>query len=297
MNPFDGMDVFVRVVEAGGFTRAAAGMGITKSSASEAVRRLEARLGVRLLDRTTRRVSPTQAGLAYYARCRRALQEAEAAGRDAQALHAEPIGRLRLAAPEGFARLYVAPILPDLIAEHPALQVEIVEGAPAVDLVQEGLDVAIRIAQDPADNLVVRRLGASQVVIVASPAYVAAHGAPVDPDELAGHRKLGFSPLFWSREWRFERDGEHVVVPVEPVLLSNATEPLRVAALAGVGLAALPRWMVADELADGTLVQALGHWRTPESGVYAVYPSNRLMAAKVRLFVDHLSRRLRDKGL
>lgn len=297
MNPFDGMAAFARVVEAGSFTRAAAQLGTTKSSVSEAVRRLEDRLGVRLLNRTTRRVSATQAGQAFYARCRRALQEAQAADHEAQALHAEPIGRLRVAAPEAFARLHLVPVLPSLLDEYPALQVEIVEGAPAIDLVREGFDLAVRIGDHPPGDLAVHRLGSSEVVVAGAPAYLAARGAPVDPEELGGHRTIGFSPLFWSHEWRFARDGERVAVPVTPCLQVNSGESLRAAALAGVGLAALPRWLAAGDLASGALVQVLVHWRTPPTGVFAVHASDREIAAPVKLFVDHLARHLRDRRL
>ena len=297
MNPFDGMMAFARVVEAGSFTRAADELGLTKSSVSDAVRRLEARLGVRLLDRTTRRVSPTEAGQAFYARARRALAEAAAGRAEAQALHSEPVGRLRVAAPEGFTRMHLAPAMPPLLAANPGLEIEVVEGAQTVDLVEAGFDLAIRIAEHPAENLVVRRLGSSRIVTVASPAYLTERGAPQQPSDIVAHRVIGFSPLFWSREWRLERDGEHVVAPFKPALLSNSTETIRAAALAGVGLVAAPDWLFATDLASGALVRVLPEWRTPESGVFAVYPSNRLMAAKVKLFVDHVARRLRAQGL
>lgn len=296
-SPFDGMMVFARVVEAGGFSRAAEELGVTKSSVSEAVRRLEARLGVRLLDRTTRRLAATDAGRAFYARCRAALAEAEAGRAEAQALHSEPIGPLRVAAPEAFARLHMAPAMAALLASHPGLRLELVEGAQAVDLIEAGFDLAIRITPQPAENLVVRRLGTSRVLVVASPGYLAAHPAPSSPQEVVAHRTIAYSPLFWSREWRFERQGERADVPVQPTLLSNSAETLRAAALAGLGLAAVPRWLVADDLADGRLVPCLADWTAPESGIYAVYPSNRLMAAKVKLFVDHVARHLRAKGL
>lgn len=297
MNPFDGMAAFARVVEAGSFTRAAEELGLTKSSVSDAVRRLEERLGVRLLDRTTRRVSPTQAGQAFYLRSRRALEEAEAARAEAQALHGEPVGRLRVAAPEAFSRMHLAPAMPPLLAANPGLQIEVVEGTQFVDLVEAGFDLAIRITEHPADNLVVRRLGSSRVLTAASPAYVAERGAPQRPEDIAVHRVIGFSPLFWSREWRLEGADGRVVAPFKPALLSNSTETIRAAALAGVGLVAAPDWLLAGDLASGALVRVLPEWRTPESGIFAVYPSNRLMAAKVKVFVDHVARRLRAQGL
>jgi DNA-binding transcriptional LysR family regulator len=293
MDPLNGMTTFARVVEAGGFSRAADQLGLTKSSVSEAVRRLEDRLGVRLLERTTRRVTPTEAGQAFYARARRALDEALAADAEVRALNTEPVGRLRIAVPQMFFRLHVAPILPALIEANPGLRLEVLEGAGFVDLLEAGVDVAIRVTPAPADNLVVRRLGGQRVIIVGAPAYLAAHGTPAAPPDVAQHRTIGFSPLHWSREWRFEGPAGTLSVPVQPVVLADQGESLRAAALAGAGLTAIPNWMVADDLADGRLVEVLRAWRTAEQPIYAVYPSNRLMARKVRLFVDQLAQRLR----
>lgn len=293
----EGLPAFVRVVETGSFTRAAADLAVTKSTVSEAVRRLEQRLGVRLLDRTTRLVTPTDAGRAYYERARRALDEAAAAAADARALQERPAGRLRVATPEVFAQRHIVPLLPAFLGTYPDLRIELVESAAAVDLLDAGVDLAIRITPTVNDTLIVRRLGSSRVVIVASPAYLAAHGVPRHPRDLAERPTLGFSPLHWGREWRFQGGSELAVVPVQPLLLSNAAETLRAAALAGVGLAALPSWMVFEELARGDLVQVLDDWRTAAIGIYAVYPSNRLLAAKVKLFADLIARRVRDLGL
>ena len=296
-DPFEGMAVFVRVVEAGGFTRAADELGLTKSTVSESVRRLETRLGARLLHRTTRKVVPTEAGAAFYVRARKAMEEALGARSDAGALHAEPVGRLRVGSPEVFTRRHLAPLLPALLEAYPGLQVEFVEGVAAVDLLEAGIDVAIRIAVSLADNLVVRRLGTSRIIVVGAPAYLDRRGVPAHPDDIARHDLIGFAPLHWSREWRFTREGESVSRPVRPAVLTNSGETLRSAALAGVGLTALPSWMVADDLASGALTQVLADWRAAEAGIYAVYPSNRLMAAKVRLFADMVAQRFKVVGL
>jgi DNA-binding transcriptional LysR family regulator len=297
MTPFDGMAVFARVVEAGSFTRAAEELGLTKSAVSESVRRLETRLGVRLLDRTTRRIAPTEAGRAYHAHARRALDAALAGEAEARALQAEPIGTLRVAVPETFARLHLNPLLAELLDAYPGLTVELVEGVASVDLIADGFDLAIRVSETPADNLIVRRLGQSRVIVLAAPAYLARHGAPGHPDDLAAHRVIGFTPLFWAREWRLEGPEGLVVRPVSPALLSNSTDTLVASVVAGVGLAALPGWLVAEELAAGALVQVMPDWQGEARGIYAVYPSNRLMSAKVRLFVDRVAARLRRMGL
>jgi DNA-binding transcriptional LysR family regulator len=194
MNPFEGMATFAQVVEAGSFTRAGAELGVSKSSVSETIRRLEETLGVRLLDRTTRRVGPTEAVHAFYAHCRRALAEARAGRVAAQAAHTEPVGRLRVAAPEAFARMALAPVLRALLEAYPQLQIELVEGVGAVDLVEAGIDLAIRVSAQPADALIVRRLGVSRVIIVAAPAYLDRRTPPAHPGELADHRTIGFPP-------------------------------------------------------------------------------------------------------
>lgn len=291
--PFYGMAMFTRIVEAGSFSRAAVELGVAKSSLSGVIRELEARLGVRLLDRTTRRLIPTEAGLAYYTRARRALDEARAAVADAAALQSAPVGRLRVASPEVFTRMHVTPWLPEFLEICPGLQIEFVEDVASVDLLEAKVDLAIRVAIETGDNLIVRRLGTSRVVVVASPGYLASYGAPSCPADVAAHRTIGFSPLFWAHEWRFLRGGQAVNVPVRPVVLTNAAETLRGAALNGVGLTALPDWMVCEELACGRLTQVLGDWETAESGIYAVFPSNRLLTAKVKLFADFATRRIR----
>lgn len=293
MRAFLGLEAFIRVVETGSFTAAAERLQTAKSSVSETVRALEDRLGVRLLDRTTRKVQPTEAGQAFYARCRQLLLDEEAARREVQALQAAPAGRLRVAAPECFVARHLMPGLATFLAAHPALQIEFVEQAGFARLVEDGFDLAIRVVEAPAPGLVIRRLATSRVVIVASPGYLAQHAAPAIPADVARHRCIGFSPLSWRESWRL---GEETV-PVRPVLLTDNAESLRAAALAGVGLAALPDWAVADALAAGQLRRVLAEHATPASAILAVYPTNRLMVPKVRVFVDHVVARLREHGL
>ena len=293
MNPFDGMETFARVVECGSFTAAADRLQTAKSSVSDSVRALEERLGVRLLDRTTRRVRPTEAGLTFYARCQRLIGEAEAARSEAQAAQGALSGTLRIAAPEGFARRYVAPGLVGFVNSYPNIDVELVEGAGAVRLVEDGIDLAIRIAQSPDESLIARRIATSQVVVVGAPSYLAAFGTPREPEELPRHRCIGFSPLAWRDTWRLgDRD-----IRIKPRLLTNSTESLRAAALSGLGLAALPGWMVNDAVATGALTRVLEDFPTPKAGIFAVYPTNRLLTPKIRLFVEHLAAELRARGL
>jgi DNA-binding transcriptional LysR family regulator len=301
MRAFDGMEVFAAVVEAGNFTAAGRALGVSKSSLSERVAALEARLGVRLLERTTRRLRPTEAGRLFYERCKRALGEAEAAVAEAQALMAEPAGRLRVASPELFTRLHLVPEAVSFLARNPRLEIEFVESTEVADLIKENLDLAIRIMAAPSPTHIVRRLATAPVVIAAAPAYLSERKAPAHPEEIAQHRCVGFTPLHWAREWRFEGQGKNsggrVSIPVEPYLLTNSTESLRAAAIAGAGLVAAPLWALADAIQSGALRRVLEDWRTPEAGIFAVYPSNRLLTPKVRLFVDHVARALRGKGL
>ncbi|WP_295145578.1 LysR family transcriptional regulator [uncultured Reyranella sp.] len=293
MEAFAGIEAFARVVETGSFTAAAQALHSAKSSVSETVRTLEERMGVRLLDRTTRRVRPTEAGAAFYRHCRRLLDDLAQARSEAQATHKEPAGRLRIAAPDGFAERYIVPGLPAFLAAYPTIEIELIAGSEAQRLVDEGIDLAIRIAEKPEPSLVVRRIATSRVVIVATPGYLAQHGTPRKPRDIVGHRLIGFAPLAWRDTWRIGTE----TIAVQPRLLVNNSESLRAAALSGLGLAAIPEWLIADALAAGLVSRVLPSEETPLGGIYAVYPTNRLLTPKIRAFVDHTVRDLRSRGL
>lgn len=293
MDSFAGLEAFAAVVERGSFTAAADALQTAKSSVSETVRALEDRLGVRLLERTTRKVRPTAAGEAFYRHCRRLLDGAASARDEIRDAARQPAGRLRIGAPDGFAEHFIVPGLAAFQARWPALSIELVEDAAAADLLEDRLDLAIRIAERPQPQLVVRRIGTSQVVIVASPGYLSAAGMPATPAEIRRHRLVGFSPLAWRERWRI--GGE--TIEVGPQLLTQSSQTLRNAALAGLGLVALPDWLVADALVAGQLTRVLAGHDMPSGGIFAVYPSSRLLAPRVRLFVDHLARDLRARGV
>ena len=229
MDAFAGMEAFAAVVERGSFTAAAASLQTAKSSISETVRALEERMGVRLLDRTTRRVRPTEAGTAFYRQCRRLLDGAATARAEAQAAQKAPAGRLRVATPDAFAQRYIVPGLPAFLSAHPRVEIDLVEGTAAARLVDEGIDLAIRIVAKPEPNLVVRRIATSQVVIVASPGYLAQHGAPTKPRDVLAHRLIGFTPLPWRDTWRLGSE----TIAVSPRLLTSSGESLRAAASGG----------------------------------------------------------------
>ena len=291
MDPLDGIAAFARVVDSGSFSAAARRLNVSKSAISAHVQRLEERLGIRLLNRTTRRLSLTEAGAAYYRHCARILVEAEAAEQAASALQREPRGTLRISAPDSFGWMHVAPAIPAFLKRYPELAIDIKLSAAYANLVDEGLDLAIRIGILEDSALVARKLALSRLVLCAAPAYLSERGTPRKPNDLAGHNCLCTDLLPWGDEWRLTSKGREVRVPVSGSVRSNNAEMLRVAALDGIGIAALPTWVVAEQLRNGMLRRVLTAWEPPVSTIYAVYPGNRLMSMKVRAFVDHLARR------
>ena len=290
MDPLDGIAVFTRAVDSGSFSAAARRLGISKSAVSAQVQRLEGRLGVRLLNRTTRRLSMTEAGGAYYRHCVRILAEAEVAEQAASALQREPRGTLRISAPDSFGWMHVAPAVPAFLQRYPDLAVDITLSPAHVNLVDEGLDLAIRIGLIVDSALVVRKLAPSRLVPCAAPSYLKDRGTPGEPRELAGHNCLCTGLLPWGDEWRLVGKRGEARVAVSGTFRSNNAEMLRAAAIDGVGVAILPTWAAAEPLRSGLLRRVLEAWEPPQSTVYAVYPGNRLMSMKVRAFVDHLAR-------
>ncbi len=294
MDSFAGLETFARVVECGSFTAAAARLQTAKSSVSDGVRALEERLGVRLLERTTRSVRPTEAGRLLYTRCQRLLDEAAAARAEARALQVTPSGLMRVAVPESFGERYILPGIGGFLARFPSIRVELVSAARHTRLVEEEFDLAIRIAEAPEPTLVVRRIGVSKIIIVAAPTYLAARGAPVEPRDIAHHACVGTAPpLPWHAEWRVGGEG----VRVHPNIVVNSGDDLRAAAIAGLGLAPMPDWLAADALAAGHLARVLSHFETATSGIYAVYPSTRLITPIIREFVEHVVADLRARGV
>jgi DNA-binding transcriptional LysR family regulator len=291
MDPLDGIAAFVSVIDAGSFSAAARRLKLSKSAVSAHLQRLEQRLGVRLLNRTTRRLAVTEAGAAYYRHCARILAEAEAAEQAASALQREPRGTLRISAPDSFGWMHVAPAIPDFLARYPELALDIALSPKPVNLVDEGIDLAIRIGVIEDPSLVVRRLAPSRFVLCAAPAYLDRAGTPREPRDLASHQCLCVSLVSWGNAWRLIGAKGEERVAVSGVLRSNNAEMLRSAALDRLGIALLPSWAVGDELASGRLKRVLPDWEPPASSIHAVYPGNRLLTAKVRAFVDHLARR------
>jgi DNA-binding transcriptional LysR family regulator len=302
MDRFAELKAFCTVAACGGFSPAARRLGLVTSSVARLVDALESRLGAVLLNRSTRSVTLTDAGRTYYEEALRILERLDAAD---EAAADGAAGVLRVAAPVTFSTLYVAPILPALRARHPRLTLDLrLDDAPA-NLVDEAIDVAIRIGSlDPQSNLVARKLAAHDRVLCASPAYLAAHGAPETPIALAAHDCLQFAFGAGRRTWRLQADDSKADaedVEVRGVVHANNSEVLRQAALGGLGIAMLARWLVQRDLRAGTLVQVLPGYRVNpgpmDVGLYALYPASRRNSTKIRAFVDLLAEHLAEQDL
>jgi len=286
------MVLFARVVEAESFTGAARDLGISKSAVSKQISRLEDRLGLRLLNRSTRRLSLTEAGAAFYEGCQRVASEAAAAERIVSRLASGPRGELRVNAPMSFGIRHLGPCLPDFLRRFPELTVDLTLNDRQVDLVEEGFDVAVRIGDLADSSLIARRLAPSHRVVVAAPAYLAGRGRPERPEQLADHACLRYSYQAAGREWRFRGPGGERRVKAKGPLSVNNGDVLRAAALDGLGIAFLPTFFVGPDLRAGRLERLLPDWReAPDSAVHAVYPANRNLSPKVRVFVDFLAER------
>lgn len=291
--------VFARVVTAGSFTAAARDLGISKSAASRSVSRLEDRLGTRLLNRTTRQLAVTEAGREIHGRAVRMVAEAEAAELAAARLAEGPRGTLRVNGPVIFGERYLAPLLPGFLEQHPDVRIELSLTDQFVDVVDEGWDVAVRIAALADSSLVARKLAPAQGAIVASPAYLERRGVPRTPADLAAHDCIRYSLMSAQMEWRFvDADGKPVAVPIEGRLESDHGGSILQAVIGGAGIAMLPLFICGEALREGRVVSLLEDW-LPESrsAIWAVYPHSRHVSPKVRAFVDFLVAELRDCAL
>lgn len=290
---FEQIEAFAAVVDHGGFAAAARVMGRDPSVISRRVTALETRLGVRLLARTTRRVTVTEAGVAYHRRVQAILGELSAAEVEASEGAAIPRGLLRLSLPAAFAQRCIAPWLPDFLDTHPDLRLELAHGNHFVDLVAEGFDAAVRIGELVDSSLVARRLVAFDVVLCAAPGYLARRGVPTEPAELARHACLTFSKARFWPEWRLTDGREQVAQRIAGPIVSDDDEGLLAACVGCAGIMPAPEWLVARQLAEGTLVRVLPEWRFDfDAAVHVVLPPGRLIPAKTRVFVDRLVREL-----
>lgn len=297
MDKLGAMNAFAKVVALGSFAEAARALGSTRSAMSKTVMELEHVLGVRLLDRTTRRVRTTEAGLAYYERCVDILSRVEETEMQVSSLQAEPKGVLKVNGPTSFGALYLGPAVADFMAGYPELKVELTVTDRFIDPIEEGVDVTIRIAELTDSSLIARKLAPARRVFVASPSYVANHGAPEAPEDLARHACLTYGHTTTLQRWRIMRNGEAIMVPIHSIVCSNNGDILRSAALKGLGVAILPTFLVGPDIEAGRLETILDHFPQPNLGIHAIYASNRYLAAKTRAFVDFLAKRFGDEPI
>lgn len=279
---------FIRVVETGGFSRAAERMGLSKSIVSRRVARLEAELGVRLLNRTTRGIAPTDAGLEFKTRCVEILNELEAAREAVACRERDVAGTLRLAVPLSFGIARLAPAIAAFAVQHPRVAVDLSVSDRFVDLVAEGFDAAIRVGVLADTSLMARRLGAIETLVVASPAYLTAHGTPERPQALSKHDCLIYSA--GSREtWQFRANRKWLSIRLLGRFRADNGEVLRAAALKGLGITALPDFLVADCLARGDLIRLLADYPMLEAGIHLLRPAGGQAPARLSALGDYLA--------
>jgi DNA-binding transcriptional LysR family regulator len=293
MDRMTSMSTFVRVVEAGGFAAASRKLNMSPSSVTGHVKALEDRLGARLLNRSTRKVSLTEIGKAYYERCLQILADVEDADTVVQSLQSVPRGRLRINASVAIPPL-LAPVIAEFTSLYPEIALSMEMSDRMVDLVEEGFDLAIRVLPIPDSSLIVRRVGNYRLLVCGAPGYFAAHGMPRAPGDLASHNCLTFSYSPWGRDWVFDgRDGREAI-QVHGNMESNSANALRLAAVHGQGLTMMPGFLVVDEIKSGRLLPVLtDHLRT-EHPISAVYPHRHHLSAKVRSFLDLVTKHYRE---
>ncbi|HMM84046.1 LysR family transcriptional regulator [Azohydromonas sp.] len=296
MDRFTEMQAFAAVVDAGSFVRAADALQVSKTAVSRLVGDLEARLGVRLLHRTTRRLSLTVEGEVFHARCKELLADVEEAEAEVTARADEAVGLLRLNVPVSFGLLHLAPLWPAFLQQHPKVTLDVTLADRIVDLVEEGYDLAVRIARLPASSLVSRKLGSTRLVLCASPEYLRRHGTPSHPDQIAQHTVFAYTLLASGDTWNFEGPQGPVSVKVTPRMRSNSGDTCCAAALQHQGIVLQPSFMVGAHLRSGALVEVLPDHRSIELGVYAVYASRKHLTPKVRVLIDYLAEAFRTRA-
>jgi DNA-binding transcriptional LysR family regulator len=289
MDRMASMAAFTKVVGAGSFSSAAREMQVSQALVTKQIQELESWLGARLLNRTTRRLSLTEIGTGFYERAARILEAVEEARNAAGALQTAPRGRLRINAPVSFGLLHLAPVITDFLQRFPDVSVEMLVNDRLVDLLEGEFDVGVRIGRLRDSSLIARKIAPVRLVVCAAPNYLAQHGAPRTPDDLANHNCLEYTYFETRGEWRLlDPAGKEVVVPVSGRYLANNADVLRTTAIAGGGIILIPTFIVGDDLRAGRLVRLMPDYPPPEQGLHALYPPGRHLSAKVRSFVDFL---------
>ncbi|MDX8494535.1 LysR family transcriptional regulator [Mesorhizobium sp. VK22B] len=295
MDRWQAMRIFVQVVESSGFAPAAKALHMSPPSVTRAVAKLEDQIGTRLLVRTTRSLKLTAAGEGYVADCRRILAEIAEAEANAAGSFTHPAGSLTVTAPALFGRLHVLPVILDFLDLYPAMQVKTVFVDRVTNLVDEGLDVAVRIAALPPSGLIARRVGSVRQVLCGSPDYFARFGEPLSPLDLARHRMIGRDGLFGDSEWLFGRDSS-IRVPISARLVCNTNDAAIAAAVAGWGLSRFQSYQVAPDIQAGQLKVVLSDYERDPVPIHVVHAEGRMVSARVRAFVDFAAERLRRRA-
>lgn len=290
MSRLSEIQFFVQVAESGGIGVAADRLGVAKSAVSRRLKDLEGRLGVRLVNRTTRQLSLTEAGQSYYERVSRILADLEEADQNAAAVHGALTGRLKVAGPQSFGVQHLMPAITSFLDRNPGVSIEMDVNDRRVDLINEGFDLAVRIGELEDSSLIARRLAPVRNLVCASPSYIKSHGVPQHPNDLVNHTYLRYANVPERRifSWFDETGREHAVTP-KARLVANNGEILQSAAESGLGIISQPTFLIYRAVEQGRLVPILTHVEWWQLGAYAVYPPGRHLSAKVRVFVDHLA--------
>jgi DNA-binding transcriptional LysR family regulator len=292
MDKFREMQAFATVADQGSFVAAARVLGSSKAAVSRHVADLEARLGVRLMQRTTRRLTLTTEGHLFLERCRDALAQIEDAENELQLASTLPRGLLRVNVPVTFGNLHLAPLWGEFLARHPQVELDITLADRVVDLVEEGYDLAVRIGRLASSTLISRQVAMDQSVLCAAPAYLERHGWPRELADLERHQTIGYSYLATGDRWVFSGPDGEDSVRVRPRLRANSGDTCRAAALAAQGIIQQPTFLIGEDLRAGRLVPILPEWRGQEFGIHLVYPSRRFLPPKMRVLLAFLAERL-----
>lgn len=295
MDRFSALRAFVQVAQDNSFTQAALRLRLTKSAVSKMISQLEAELGVRLINRTTRQVSLTAPGADYLESARRILSDLAEADQSVRSQHFSLSGRMRISVPVGLTTRYLSGVLPRFLERHPDLQLDIDLNDRLVDLVAEGYDLALRVGRLSDSTLVARRIGTVPMIAAASPSYIQLHGMPIDPNGLGEHSCISTAQVPAARQWSFvNAEGDRQTARVQSRLIANNGEVVRQAMIDGLGISVLPAFYIADDLAKGRLKAVMPEWSQEPIAIQAVYPPTRRPSAKVRAFIDFLVDALSD---
>ncbi|MGF7135817.1 DNA-binding transcriptional LysR family regulator [Paraburkholderia sp. EB58] len=289
MDRLTAMETFVCVVESGSFSAAARILNVGQPAVSKTIALLEERLSVRLLLRSTRGLMPTEAGQAFFARAKRAIEEAEEAEIAARGAGSNLSGRLRVCAAVTFARLHIVPAIGRFLEEHPDLNVDMVLDDRNVDLLEEGIDIALRMGRLEDSSMTARKIGEVPRLVVGTPAYFKRAGIPASPADLSSHQAIVYNQRGGGGTWTFRRESSEVAVAVSGRVATTAAEGIRAAVLADLGLAVVSEWMFSPELKSGEVCSVLNDWRLPPIELWAVFPSGRMVNAKTRAFLNFLT--------